>query len=761
MVLKALITRRGAPRSAAMLATEAADAKSAGLSIETEHPQGILVAGDDAQLQELEAQGYRVKILPDANLIKIGSHMIDTEQEPQIEAIDDLDVPAELRADWYHHLVQLAGPPNSDWIRKIEDLGADVVEPISGYGLFVVVNPEKAKDLRELPFVSWVNPFKPDYRIASELLTLEGKIQNVSVGVYPSRAVGSVKEALEKLGGTLVNQWKTEGPYHDSFAVLLVELDADKLQDVANLPPVRWLEYLPPGLQPDDERSCQIVAENLDAAAPPNTAPVTGYYSRLVSVGLSGAGILVGVCDTGVDTHDSSTMHPDLSRRLRFFEDATGGQTTTDRNGHGTHVAGIAVGNGSTGDADPQGFVLGQGVAPKAEFGVVNAVDTPGGPGTDPLDRFTKAMAHHGAHVMNNSWRQGGSNGYTSGAALLDGLVRKPSSVSSSRDNLVIVFSAGNDGPVSGSITPPKEAKNPITVGNLVNYRPNEGHHRSANTVDIRGVGDSSSRGPAADGRILPTIVAPGTDIVSARSSAASRQSYTDTSGKTHTKHTLMTGTSMAAPHVTGLCALLVQWWKARFNGAQPSPALVKAWLINGAEDMAGGPDGKGGTLGHIPNNDQGWGRVSLRNMVQDAPESHRGPKLFYDQSHAFTAAGNERQLRIRPEDPGRPLRITLVWTDAPGGVNTSPALVNDLDLEVEELATQNVYKGNVFQQGFSVIGGNFDSLNNVECVFIRNPQGEYNVNVICSVLKKNARDPDKEGPLQDYALVIDNAVEI
>ncbi len=95
-------------------------------------------------------------------------------------------------------------------------------------------------------------------------------------------------------------------------------------------------------------------------------------------------------------------------------------------------------------------------------------------------------------------------------------------------------------------------------------------------------------------------------------------------------------------------------------------------------------------------------------------------------------------------------------------GAGANPALVNDLDLEVTELATGNVYKGNVFNNGFSYAdpsdpNDTFDRLNNVECVYILNPVGIYEVRVIAADLMASAR-LDVTTPWQDFALVIDNA---
>ena len=108
------------------------------------------------------------------------------------------------------------------------------------------------------------------------------------------------------------------------------------------------------------------------------------------------------------------------------------------------------------------------------------------------------------------------------------------------------------------------------------------------------------------------------------------------------------------------------------------------------------------GTIAAIPNNDQGWGRVSLRNIVTQRdpatqpPTSDRGPRLFIDQRHAFTGSGQSHTWRIQPVDPARPMRVTLVWTDAPGVANDATPLVNNLNLELRDSgAPQTIWHGN------------------------------------------------------------------
>lgn len=748
MTTKAIITFRGTSQSDAMAVSAKAVADRLGVQVEQDLPYGTLVRGDERQLAELEGAGYRVKLLTDTNILRVGSYRIDTETTPP-RVPTKLGVPKSLQKMWSHYLVQLVAPPNQDWIRVIQEHGIDVVEPISACGLFVVGSAEQVRKLEELPFVEWVGPFKPAYRMAPNLKGLRGIIQYVNVGVYPATAVDDVREAIEKSGASIVSQEERASTYSDSYGILLVEIDSSHLPTIANLPATRWLEYEGP-VEFDDERSCQIAAGNLDQTPPPGTAPMPGFRSAVAGdLGLTGAGVTIGIADGGVDTLDNATMHPDLAGRMADF--VYGGDGTVIGDSHGTHVAGIALGNPDprSGARDHDGFLLGQGVAPGSMFVSLT------GKRVVPDSQVVETLTENNGRVMNSSLGRTNSAGagYTNESIFYDLRVRDAHTGLVGLQQLAVVASAGNEGPGANTIKAPWAAKNVIVVGNSLNFRPREGNSLD----DIRGLNRKSSRGPSRDGRYLPTIVAPGTDIVSARM-GQNRQPYRDRQGNVHDRYTMMSGTSMAAPHVSGLCALLIEWWRKNTNGRNPSPAMVKALLINGAIDIAGGDTGRVDDAGNpelianIPNNDQGWGRVSLRNMVLQAPSSDRGPKIFFDQRHAFTSEGQEYVIRVAPFDPMRPMRITVVWTDAPG-----ESLINDLDLEVTEESTGNIYRGNWFENGFSTTGGNFDQINNTECVYVQKPAGIYEVRIIAAHLRASAL-PDVTTSWQDFALVIDNA---
>ncbi|MBU1628326.1 immune inhibitor A, partial [bacterium] len=102
------------------------------------------------------------------------------------------------------------------------------------------------------------------------------------------------------------------------------------------------------------------------------------------------------------------------------------------------------------------------------------------------------------------------------------------------------------------------------------------------------------------------------------------------------------------------------------------------------------------------------------------------------------------------------PLKVTLVWTDCPGAPFANPALVNDLDLIIEN--GNLTYHGNEFSGGWSVSGDTMDSLNNVENVFIKNPSSISKVTIRAFNIAGDGV-PDHSGLDQDFALFISNGV--
>jgi hypothetical protein len=736
-------------------------AKKYGFQIEKNFSSGTLISGDNLEeLSKIEAEGYRVKNYPDTNILNIGLSSIDSEKEELPDLPSELKIPESLIDTWTHYIVHCKSPPTASMIQEIqEEEDIDVVEVMSQRAIFIVGKPEDVKKIPNFSFVEKVLPFQPAYRIDKKLLNLKGNIQDVLIAIYPPKDLESVKEAIYQVNGKIISTnlpKENEGGY----AKLIIQVNSEHIPVLACLPSVRRLEYRAPKPVLDGERETQILARNLS-----NMIPTPGYQSWLSEINLSGEDIAIAICDSGIDVNANNNTegHPDIRGRQIAFVDYTNGVDKSDTHGHGTHVAGICVGNGGTGlmeGSPPDDFLWGQGIAPQSKYINVNFLSDENKNTEDDYGKLIKNVANSGADIMNNSWGSPDADpSYNDDAKTIDGFCVDPSRSSSNKD-LIIVFSAGNLGPDKRTLSSPHAAKNPIIVGNSLTFR-------HPDYDNFRGVYAGSSRGPTNDGRIKPDIVAPGTYVSSAWSKTgnAEKWGYNFVPG-TENMYMFGTGTSMAAPHVSGCCALLIEWWRKRTNGKDPSLSMLKAILINSAEDLAPGPSGrldassKPVPLKHIPSTDQGWGLVTLNRIFKKMPNNTVEDMIFSDQRKPFTAPFQEHSITVTPVDKTQELRITLAWTDPPGEIGSNQnALVNDLDLEVMETSTGKIYKGNVFDEGYSTTGGDFDNKNNVECVYIKVPKELYEIRIIASKsLAANARPPFNKVPWQPYALVIYNA---
>lgn len=686
-----------------------------------------------AQLSTLHAQGIVYELAE--TTIGIHGYKFDPVRDgaPNVPAAWRSTAPSEAPG---LQLVQLAGPTKDDWLSALGNAGLRPLQYYAHNTYLVWGSAAQTEALAQLPFVRWVGPFQPAYKLNPALSQFaEGRIENVAITFYNDGALKATLQALASLGGVYVQHFAAQPD--GAFYTVILALNEDKLAAAAQLPTVWAIDYASarPGF--DDENATQILANNISAGT-----PITGYYDWLAAKGVNGEGVVWADVDTGLDA-----SHPDITgRAIAFITYPGSGPANVDPDGHGTHTAGAIFGDGrgGTGLTDANGFYYGAGMAVSSTLVVQNALIGSSWPPAGGWQVLSRDSVTATAIGSSNSWFTGasGAQGYSAAARTHDFMVRDANfDTPAIAEPIAMVFSAGNAGPGAATMTEPKEAKNLITVGASRNF-PRAG-------ASLNDLGSFSSRGPALDGRLLPNVTAPGESTASFRSTTPGATSCATAIAGTSGRYALCTGTSMAAPLVSGSAALIVEWWRDTHAGVTPSPAMIKALLINGASDMVGGAN----VGGNIPNNNQGWGRVNVNNVISTSVASQ-----YYDQAMLFTATGASFNLPpLVRADGTKPVRISLVWSDAAGGVGASPALVNDLNLTV--VNGVDTYHGNVFSGGFSATGGSADALNNIENVYLQNPSGNLLVTVDAINIAGDGVPYNGDTTDQDFALVLYNVV--
>jgi len=319
------------------------------------------------------------------------------------------------------------------------------------------------------------------------------------------------------------------------------------------------------------------VANHLNNA----TAAVIANYAW--NIGLDGTGIGVAVIDSGIHLVDDLKDAQGHSRIAYSYDSLGGG--SDDGYGHGTHVAGIIAGNGKSSTCSNCDVLI-RGLAPNVKIINFHALDK-SGQGTDAsvikaIDTAIQLKATYKIRVMNLSLGRPVYESYT-----LDPLCQAVERAW--KAGIVVVVAAGNYGRDNsagtngyGTITAPGNDPYVITVGAMnTKGTPDRGD-------DV--VASYSSKGPSAiDHIVKPDLVAPGNRIVSLQQSGGSlikanpgnrplvTYYQTGTSGSLSDRYYVLSGTSMAAPMVSGAVALLLQ------SNPALTPDQVKAQLMRTA----------------------------------------------------------------------------------------------------------------------------------------------------------------------------------
>jgi len=418
--------------------------------------------------------------------------------------------------------------------------------------------------------------------------------------------------------------------------------------------------------------------------------------------GLTGKGQIVGIADSGVDKGSMYDIHPDLKSdpgsmpRIAMLKSYSGRDIPDDPLGHGTHMAATIVGSGAASNGKYQGIAPGASLYFQALLNEDNQLDIP-----EEIDTLFRPAYAAGVRVHVNGWGKV-QNTYSQRSAQIDEFVYK-------FPDFLPVFGAGNSGPAKSSITTEANSKNALTVGASQNPRPV--FSTEARYADQ--IADSSSRGPAADGRIKPEILAPGSAVISACSSLSAGNF------PQNPMYTRMGGTSMAAAVTGGATALLLEYLQDYHNMSQPSSALLKALLINGSRVTTG-----------FPSVEKGYGILDIAGTVLALYENSFD---MIDESKIIST-GYVEEYKYNIEDTGRPFKATLAWVDPPAEQGKTTTLVNNFDLVVQG-PDGNIYYGNDFASA-----DKRDRINNIEQVFIPQPKpGKYKIIIEANSIVNNS----------------------
>jgi len=803
----------------------------------------------------------------------------------------DLPIPPHLRSegDPGSYVVQARGELTDTFRAALQRVGAEVISYVPNNAYLVRATAVAAAQLRALPETQAVLAWEPYFKFEPRLLALavEGKPlpeqAQLNLLLFPGER-DSVQALLQQMRAIVIGEERSPfGPQ------LIASVPLDSLAAIARLSGVHVIEY-----RSERKPASDLARARVKVSA--NTV-TNGNYR-----GLTGSGVLVNVNDTGIDQ-----AHPALTGRVSSPDPSL----LVDVKGHGTHVAGIIAGsgaNGPLGTNTPRGSVTNASYRGMAHEANLMAL------GIDPVFNISQSdvylqetAASSNAFISNNSWTYPGAESYTLASASWDAAARDALPGQTGPQPLTLVFAGGNVDSAfgfAGRISSPATAKNVITVGAIENFRlitnfvtivtdgeTNKVQSFLGMTDSSNQVAGFSARGNVGigqegqAGRFKPDVVAPGTFVVSTRSSqfqdptglesfiiddrpnetilarstnvyfisippegqrlvvvisknAASPTNFPElflqarngspptpadpfsqnplnvlitstpgggtwfySVGNTNAfavpcqvravavltnylgdyfdvlaklnaplkpNYRFETGTSQAASVVSGILALLQQYFAGAPLFRTNSPALMKALLINGARSLGVPYDYR------VTNsfNEQGWGLPNLTNslppggIIDGGAGGGGGSMVFFEQSTNRALVTGESFTRLVSVAAGArnsPLRVTLAWTDPPGNPAVSLKLVNDLDLIVTNLDTGAVYVGNNFPLGVPFVSVSAtnrslptDNVNNVENVFVSPSLGaNYSITVRARRVNVNAVTGQTNGVGQDFALVI------
>jgi hypothetical protein len=645
-------------------------------------------------------------------------------------------------------VVQTTGDVGVTWAAIEAEVGeGNVVGFLPDSAYIVRATRAQARTLRDDAAVRWVGLVQPGWKMPAASSTLpalwelEGP-QAYRVHAYRTEPdVAAVHAAVAAVSGVAV--LAADGRTVD------VRASAAALPGITAITGVEWVES-----------QARTVPLNMEARWVNDTG-VRDLPFTMTPGRLTGAGQAAAVADTGINYRidsqgransyfsqcdDSGCREADWTqaeggsseaavlntvasgtthrKMAAYFDIGNSGPEPSDVSAHGTHVAGSVAGDtGEWGVWDRA-----DGMAPGARL-VHQNIATPTGGLATPAGQLLWRQAYRPSdpESVSTSWDPDDYDNYdpTTDARTHNnsyGLIAPSVSLGSAEaadefvwnhEDMVIVSSAGNSGPSMGTIGAPSIGFNVITSGASANGR------QPMASIDSMAI--FSSHGPTADGRFGVDLATPGQIVTSPKGGTEDNEHY-------------LQGTSMSGPILAGFATLVREYFWDGFgpgpgaDGASasglavgdraaarqhnPSAALVRAALTNGADRMRGFYTGDEGELraqdGQYPSAGQGFGLVNLNNSLffDDAEGTSATNAWFHDvwraDDDAFAVGmGATREYTIHVAE-GEPLNVTMAFTGAPSVLTAgAPIATNNLDLIVTS------------PSGATYVGNNFNTREN------------------------------------------------
>lgn len=397
--------------------------------------ESVLLQTDDAGFQRVQDQNIRFRELETKPLLTMGAFELDTDNVAMRSTSNAASLMGltTMLNEKSHYIIRLAGPMHPDWKKELEKMSVGFLETIQEDFYLVDIDMDKVDDVQNLPYVESISNYEPELKISPSLVTSD--LMNV---------------LSSKNGLTVLNIDLSANTDNDETNILSQFTQRRKLYDPkteGNIEIVSFLQIIAQPFISQVEQAganvIKVIGNRIIAFTDTSSIPEIAKIQEVKEInpyqpfqnqnnvasgiiradvlqnnhGLNGAGQIVAVADTGLDTgvNDASMMNDFSGRIVQIFPLGRPGNAS-DPDGHGTHVAGSVLGNGANSNGNVRG------VAPNARLVFQSLLDPAGGLGGIPADLSTlfQQALDNGANIHTNSWVAPVNGSYNSDSSEAD-----------------------------------------------------------------------------------------------------------------------------------------------------------------------------------------------------------------------------------------------------------------------------------------------------------------------------------------------------